>query len=1523
MPVPKGRIGTATQNSCVTPSNKTNRPPRFPALLPSITPPVNSAAGPAATGGKTILTPPHSFLLPSIAPPVNSAAGPAATGGKTILTPPRSSHETEPAPKQLYHGPAGRSTEPLSTVNKEPGNNINHQLPSCQHQGPSASTVAATPYAWQLPLWMLFPRTLQTPLTIATNPLRFSLPTASLFQRPYDSQPMPLLIPPLIPAAPVLSQPSPAPIIPFTAVPDPWPLPWMPLPKKLQSSIGTQTRNRRKHYRPGTNANQKTCPPCTKRSVQASAAADNPTARTAGENTIPPAILAAAPVRLPHTARPTTAAPFPLTGGSPGNAALPPAVASIPMPTTRGPPKKKLSAHVASPPAIEAPTADTRNASCDAGTTTQAHGAGSTTVDAAHANRSLPLHPPASIDGNPSDYNAWTTFRGELEAAHVPGKRFRWFNTGPLSASFNALCDSIAATPGTAMEDTISELKRACAAAAADLKIPLTKSTLASKIKNWQHGGTQYDGTARNTTLSHHHIPPVPQPESPMREHLPTCSTTASVSSISRPPLGGSIAVHGNVAANAVECRAAGANDLHPVTDDLVDAATTAYPNTSERLRIANLVGGERLHYQLPAKTDAPGWNSLSTKIRANCSHIYHDPIAARAIDNLHLAIVETLCDTGCLTATKPSVIPQKRLALDRHIRVAKTCLNRSKKVAKNGAPSPHKQIRADQAILRTLQAASDENQTAMLTRKHHKMATTNPKKLADSIWGRAMSSDAPDCTQADCEQFFTAVFHKPTVPTSTPSWLPPQAAPLQLSPLVITPAAIRRALNKKGGSSSAPGIDGITYSALRSLPWIPELLAQLFNRLIAQQSTPELWRFGLTVLLHKGGTKTLENYRPITLTPTIAKIFHSIVAAWLEPSLTSSGIISTDVQKGFLMGISGAIEHDLVLDAALADAKKSSKKLFMVLVDLKNAFGSVPHQRIIWALARFGAPEWVQRYVTNLYGSMFTKMTCKTWSTDFLQVERGVLQGDTLSPLLFLLVMQIGLTALTASCPGYGYRSSDTATTHFLKCFADDLTIITQDVPKLQHALDKFEDISAWLGMEMKPSKCRSFGLSSGKYRKIDVTVNRETILNVEDAPCKFLGMQLSTTQTFKEKASIATASITGIFKALDDFPLPPSDKVAVYKQFALPKARWVLMVQDILPTALTKLNQNVEAHLKKWWRLPRSTSRDALRLAVGIPSLIDLAEQGQVIKYSIAQNSTDPTVQAVWRARAAKRHKPARKLLRRFGPILHQSRQQMIAQTKSAQQSDLSTHVQTLLVQGAWDRLTTPEDDRRWRTMIWGLPAQTAEFATKAALDVLPTRANLHRWRVAVNSICRRCEVKDTLCHTLNYCAPLLPAYKWRHNSVLQHLHKFIIQRQIPGQTILADLPGQTYVMPLPTPYRPDLVLVTATDIQMVELTIAFEANSSTSHARKATKYADLPAMAVTVGLTGSVACIEMGSRGIPSPGWKAWAAAAKIPQHVTDECASIALRASQLIWMHRDTTWPDPPLLSTPPSPESKCI
>ena len=60
---------------------------------------------------------------------------------------------------------------------------------------------------------------------------------------------------------------------------------------------------------------------------------------------------------------------------------------------------------------------------------------------------------------------------------------------------------------------------------------------------------------------------------------------------------------------------------------------------------------------------------------------------------------------------------------------------------------------------------------------------------------------------------------------------------------------------------------------------------------------------------------------------------------------------MSTRVQKGFLPGVAGCVEHSSLTTSALRDAKQAGKSICMSWVDLKNAFGSVRHSLIQFAL--------------------------------------------------------------------------------------------------------------------------------------------------------------------------------------------------------------------------------------------------------------------------------------------------------------------------------------------------------------------------------------------------------------------------------------------------------------------------------------------------------------------------------------------------------------------------------------------
>ena len=118
----------------------------------------------------------------------------------------------------------------------------------------------------------------------------------------------------------------------------------------------------------------------------------------------------------------------------------------------------------------------------------------------------------------------------------------------------------------------------------------------------------------------------------------------------------------------------------------------------------------------------------------------------------------------------------------------------------------------------------------------------------------------------------------------------------------LITPGIIKRTL-QNCSTSSSPGRDRITYFHLRNLPCTHSFLATLFSKILLS-----LWFQAEIIKIPKSGDPSQpSNYRPIAL---ISKLFHKILAKKLEHFILDNNIINPSIQKGFLSGINGCVEH-------------------------------------------------------------------------------------------------------------------------------------------------------------------------------------------------------------------------------------------------------------------------------------------------------------------------------------------------------------------------------------------------------------------------------------------------------------------------------------------------------------------------------------------------------------------------------------------------------------------------------------
>jgi len=117
-------------------------------------------------------------------------------------------------------------------------------------------------------------------------------------------------------------------------------------------------------------------------------------------------------------------------------------------------------------------------------------------------------------------------------------------------------------------------------------------------------------------------------------------------------------------------------------------------------------------------------------------------------------------------------------------------------------------------------------------------------------------------------------------------------------------------------------------------------------------------------------------NFRPIALTSCTGKVFTTIVKNWWLTYLLQNKYMDTTIQKAFVHGIPGCTEHQLKPATAIQDARTKRRSLTICWLDLANAYGSVHHQLIQFALKHYHTPSKVVRTVANLYTNLSVTIT-------------------------------------------------------------------------------------------------------------------------------------------------------------------------------------------------------------------------------------------------------------------------------------------------------------------------------------------------------------------------------------------------------------------------------------------------------------------------------------------------------------------------------------------------------------------
>jgi hypothetical protein len=264
--------------------------------------------------------------------------------------------------------------------------------------------------------------------------------------------------------------------------------------------------------------------------------------------------------------------------------------------------------------------------------------------------------------------------------------------------------------------------------------------------------------------------------------------------------------------------------------------------------------------------------------------------------------------------------------------------------------------------------------------------------------------------------------------------------------------------------------------------------LTSLFNHCLSQGVTPDRWNTSRCNPIPKiPHAKFIVDFRPISLTVMFRRCFEILLLHRLERQIQDKfDIGQAGFRKGFSVPSQIAISHD----------RSRERFIHRVFIDLKQAYDRTPIKIVLQLLQERGIESGLISLIQSLFFNCRTRVNVNGSLTDYIVLERGLMQGSILSPILFSLFIDPLARSINDSFPVTEYPAL---------LFADDIQIVHGSPVVIQEALDK---VSVWChqnGMEINLKKC---GTTSENYAfylneaKVDFT-----------ATYKYLGIPTAST--------------------------------------------------------------------------------------------------------------------------------------------------------------------------------------------------------------------------------------------------------------------------------------------------------------------------------------------------------------------------------------------------------------------------
>ena len=578
----------------------------------------------------------------------------------------------------------------------------------------------------------------------------------------------------------------------------------------------------------------------------------------------------------------------------------------------------------------------------------------------------------------------------------------------------------------------------------------------------------------------------------------------------------------------------------------------------------------------------------------------------------------------------------------------------------------------------------------------------------------------------------------------------------------------------KKMANWSTAGMDGLHVYWLKHLTAAHDRIGAQLADCLSTSSIPAWMTEGRTHLLIKDPAKGPQpgNMRPITCLPAMWKLLTGVVADSMYLHLDANQLLPTQ-QKGCKKNSRGCKEQLLIDKMILKNCKRRKQSLNMCYIDYKKAYDKIPHSWILESMKMCGiAPNIISLFQVSLRQSKVNLFLGKD-SLGTVLIKRGIFQGDSVSPLHFIMGL-IPLSLILEKMPaGYLLTSKEGPKINH-RLYMDDLKLYGKNQTEIEELIRATQEFSTDICMEFGIAKCATLKMKEGRRVKgIGVTLpTGEVLQDLEEEGYRYLGiLEADTILHTKMKTEVTAEYLRRLRKILKS-GLQGKNCFEAINTWAVPITRYGA---GIITWTKTEL-QAIDVKTRKLLTLHRAhpPKGDADRLYVnrkqggrGLQSIEEVVVREQNAMTTFFTETTDRELAAL------KCHFDKENLLK--GTVIKKTldKQNDEEKRKSAWTGKIM-HGQ--YVRGLQDNGADIEATWSWLHQQ-DLKKETEGLILAAQDQALTTNYIKHRIHKVpgTDPRCRLCHSKpETVDHIVSCCPKLSQSeYKRRHDNVAAAVH------------------------------------------------------------------------------------------------------------------------------------------------------